>query len=89
MEAIVLEGGDQTVGERDLLQVAGSDVLNTQALITSTADHVLLGEEMFTAGAYLTRRPALIASLQVQDVLRITAVIAILVGVVVKSLGLI
>jgi len=79
----------ETGAERDLLQVAGSDVLNTQALTTSTAGHVLLGEELFAAGAYLTRRPALIASLQVQDVLRVTMVIAILVGVVVKSLGLI
>jgi hypothetical protein len=76
----------ETGAQRELLQVAGSDVLNTQALTTSTADHVLLGEEMFSAGAYLTRRPALIASLQVQDVLRVLAVIAILVGVVVKSL---
>jgi hypothetical protein len=79
----------ETGAQRDLLQVAGSDVLNAQALTTSTADHVLLGEELFSAGAYLTRRPALIASLQVQDVLRVAAVIAILVGVVVKSLGLI
>ena len=79
----------ETGAQRDLLQVAGSDVLNAQALTTSTADYVLLGEELFSAGAYLTRRPALIASLQVQDVLRVAAVIAILVGVLVKSLGLI
>jgi hypothetical protein len=71
--------------QRNLHQVAGSDALNTQALMPGTADHVLLGEELFSAGAYLTRRPALIASLQVQDVLRVLAVVAILVGVVVKS----
>jgi hypothetical protein len=76
----------ETGAQRDLLQVAGSDALNAQALITATADHVLLGEEIFAAGAYLTRRPALIASLQVQDVLRVAAAIAILVGVLVKSL---
>ena len=77
----------ETGAQRDLLQVAGSDVLHTQALMTGTADHVLLGEEMFAAGAYLTRRPGLIASLQVQDVLRVAAVIAILLGVIVKSLA--
>jgi hypothetical protein len=76
----------ETGAQRDLLQVAGSDVLSAQALMTASADHVLLGEELFAAGAYLTRRPALIAALQVQDVLRIAAVIAILVGVIVKSL---
>jgi hypothetical protein len=76
----------ETGAQRDLLQVAGSDALNAQALMVATADHVLLGEEAFAAGAYLTRRPALVASLQVQDVLRAAAVIAILVGVLVKSL---
>jgi hypothetical protein len=72
--------------QRELLQVAGSDALNTQALMPGTADHVLLGEELFSAGAYLSRRPALLASLQVQDTLRVLAVVAILVGVLVKSL---
>lgn len=76
----------ETGAQRDLLQVAGSDVLSTQAWMTATADHVLLGEELFSAGAYLTRRPALIASLQVQDALRVLAVIAILVGILVQSL---
>jgi len=76
----------ETGAQRDLLQVAGSDALNTQAWMTATAKHALLGEELFSAGAYLTRRPALIAALQVQDVLRVAAVIAILVGVLVKSL---
>ena len=77
----------ETGAQRDLLQVAGSDALNTQALMTSTANHTLLGEEMFAAGAYLHHRPPVIASLQVQDVLRVAAVIAILVGVIVKSLS--
>jgi hypothetical protein len=77
----------ETGAQRDLLQVGGSDALNAQALLTATADHVVLGEEVFAAGAYLTRRPALIASLQVQDVLRAAAAIAILVGVLVKSLS--
>jgi hypothetical protein len=78
----------ETGAQRDLLQVAGSDALNAQALITATAGHVLVGEETFAAGAYLTRRPALVASLQVQDVLRVAAVIAILAGVLFKSLAL-
>ena len=73
-------------GKGDLLQVAGSDALNTQAWMTATADQTLLGEELFSAGAYLTRRPAQIAALQVQDALRLAAVIASLVGILVKSL---
>ena len=77
----------ETGAQNKLLQVAGSDVLDTQALMTGTADHVLLGEEMFSAGAYLNRRPAAIASLQVEDVLRLLAVLAILAGIVIESLA--
>jgi hypothetical protein len=76
----------ETGAQRELLQVAGSDALNTQAWTTATADYALIGEEMFSGGAYLTRRPVLIAALQVQDVLRVAAILAILVGVIVKSL---
>jgi hypothetical protein len=72
--------------QRELPQLAGSDVLSTQAFMPATSDHVLVGEELFAAGAYLNRDAAQIASLHVQDVLRILAAIAIVVGVVVKSL---
>jgi hypothetical protein len=41
---------------------------------------------MYAAGAYLTGRPGQVASLYVQDVLRGLAVVAIVIGILVKTL---
>jgi hypothetical protein len=72
---------------RPIVQVAGSDALSAQSLMLATSDHVLLGEEMFATGAYLGRQPAQVASLYVQDVLRGLAVVAIVIGVLIKTLS--
>jgi len=74
---------------RRIPQVAGSDRLQGQAVAYAMADHPLIGEEMFVSRAYLTRDPSAIASLAVQDILRWIAIIAILVGSVLATVGLI
>jgi hypothetical protein len=48
------------------------------ALAVATTDKVLLGEELFVAGAYLQGDPAQVASLQLQDVMRVIAIVGIL-----------
>jgi hypothetical protein len=77
--------GEAGAHQREVMQVAGSNQLSAQPFVVATADHALIGEEIFAGGAYLDDRPEHIASLQVQDLLRVGIVIAILVGVVVKS----
>jgi hypothetical protein len=72
--------------QRNLAQVVGSNALDVQPFLVATSDKVLLGEELFAAGAYLTDRPEYAASLCLQDVLRVLIVVAILAGVVVKTL---
>jgi hypothetical protein len=72
--------------QRDIAQVAGSDALNAQPLIYATADPVLIGEELFAAGAYLTDRPEHVASLWVQDILRLLIVAAIVIGILIVTL---
>jgi hypothetical protein len=52
----------------------------------ATSKHVLLGEEMFAAGAYLSQEPGQVASLVVQDLLRVGIVIVILLGVLAATL---
>jgi len=71
--------------QRDILQVAGSDSVNAQPWILVTANQVLLGEEIFAAGAYLDKQPAHIGSLYVQDVLRVLIVVSIVIGVLAKT----
>jgi hypothetical protein len=70
---------------RQIVQVVGSDALDAQPFLLATSDRALLGEEMFASGAYLQRQPAQVASLCVQDVLRGLAVVAIVIGVLVKT----
>jgi hypothetical protein len=73
--------------QRSIVQLVGSNVVQTQPFMLATSDRVLVGEELFAAGAYLSRRPEHVASLQVQDVLRVLIVVAILVGVLIKTLA--
>jgi hypothetical protein len=72
--------------QRDITQIAGSDALNAHPFMLATADHLLLGEELFAAGAYLTDQPEHAASLWVQDLLRLLIVAAIVIGVLIATL---
>jgi hypothetical protein len=74
---------------RRIPQVAGSDRLQGQAAAYAMADHPLIGEELFVSRAYLTREPSAMAALATQDVLRWIAIVAILVGSVLATFGLI
>jgi hypothetical protein len=71
--------------QREIVQMAGSNTVNVQPFLLSTSKHVLLGEEVFAAGAYLTGQPEHIASLCVQDTLRVLIVLAIVIGVLAKT----
>lgn len=75
----------ETGAQRGVIQVVGSDYVNAHPFMVATSNHVLLGEEIFAAGAYLTGRPEHVASLRVQDVLRVVMVLAILAGVLWKT----
>jgi hypothetical protein len=72
--------------QRDLAQVVGSNVLDVQPFLVATSEKALLGEELFAAGAYLSDRPEYAASLCLQDVLRALIVVAVLAGVLIKTL---
>jgi hypothetical protein len=70
------------------LTVAGSDSIPAQAVLYATAEEPLLGEELYAAGAYLGGGIAHIASLHMQDIFRWVLVAAIIVGAILKLLGI-
>lgn len=74
---------------RDVLVVAGSDDVQAQALLYATAEHPLIGEEIFAGGAYLKAGVFHGASLRTQDVLRVLVILAILGGTLLSTLGLV
>jgi hypothetical protein len=63
--------------QRDIAQMVGSDNVNAHPFMVSTTERALLGEEVFAAGAYLTERPEQVASLRLQDFLRVLIVVLI------------
>ncbi len=79
--AIAAEAGVR----ENLEQVIGTDDPLALAVATAVTDNVLVGEELFAAGAYLEGAPSQIASLKVQDILRAIISLTIL-GVAVYQL---
>jgi hypothetical protein len=63
-------------------QIIGSTDHQGLALLAITADHTLIGEEIFASGAYLERRTTHSASLLAQDALRWVVILLIIAGFV-------
>ena len=67
--------------------IAASDNLSAQAILYAAAQDPLIGEELFASGAYVGAGPSHEASLLVQDVLRWLVILAILVGALLRMVG--
>lgn len=67
--------------------LAGTDEIQSQALFYGTADHPLIGEELFAGGAYLGLSEIHKASLRAQDIIRIVIIVIILIGTLLKTFG--
>lgn len=76
----------ETGAQRGVIQLVGSDSVDAQPFMLATSHNVLIGEEAFAAGAYLTLEPKYVASLRVQDILRVLVALAIIAGVLWKTL---
>jgi hypothetical protein len=76
------------VGQRhQVFVLAGTDDIQSQSLLFATAENTLIGEEVFAGGAYLTGNLLHLASLQAQDVIRLLIVVVILIGTLMRTLG--
>jgi hypothetical protein len=82
--ALLTEAGERSHS----LTVAGSDGLPAQAVLYATSDEPLLGEELYAAGAYLGAGISHRASLFMQDILRWVLIVIIVLGAILKLLGL-
>ena len=71
--------------QQEIRQVVGVTDSHVLPFAYATADHLLIGEEMFAGGAYLAGRPEHIASLRLQDWLRIGIVLVVVLGVLYQT----
>jgi len=69
--------------------LAGTSDVQSQALLYATADYPLIGEEVFASGAYLDMGMMHDASLRTQDLIRFAIIGLILVGILLKTIGVI
>ena len=72
--AFIAEEGSK----QGFLQVAGAADPTPLGVLYPSVNHLLIGEEMFAAGAYIGEQPSHIASLLAQDIVRWTLVVIIL-----------
>lgn len=68
--------------------IAGSDDLTAQSVMFAASEEPLIGEEVFAVGAYTEAGPMHSASLTTQDILRWSIVITILIGAILKLVGI-
>jgi hypothetical protein len=75
----------ETATRKRIKQVVGTATATTLPFAYVSSEDAILGEEVFAAGAYLSGIPAHLASLLAQDWVRMVIVLAIIVGVILKT----
>lgn len=77
----------ETGKARGIEQIAGASDPQVLPFQYATGDELLMGEELYAGGAYLARLPWHLASLVAQDWFRTLLILAILAGIILKTLG--
>ncbi len=73
---------DQAANNNDLPQLFGGSDPRALAVMTTSTDHILMGEEMYAAKAYLRAQLPHLASLRAADVVRSVVVVLIIIAFV-------
>lgn len=76
----------ETAARRKMDHVGGTSDPNTLPFVYASAQEILLGEEIYAAGAYLQKRVSHLGSLLAQDTMRWIIFLLILAGVVTASI---
>lgn len=74
----------ETGSQSGAIQIAGTDADTQLPFFVTSCDYTLMGEELYAAGAYLSRDPVLLAQLKGQDLGKI-AIFALLVSGVILT----
>ncbi|MCD6352141.1 MAG: hypothetical protein J7M26_08470, partial [Armatimonadetes bacterium] len=69
------------------VQIAGTDADTQLPFFITACDYTLMGEELYAAGAYLSRHPMLVAQLKGQDIGKTILAALLVVGVLLATLS--
>jgi hypothetical protein len=84
-ESLILAETGNSIGA---IQIAGTAQPAQLPFFVAACDYTLLGEELFVAGAYLSREPRQLGSIKGQDLAKAAILLVLLVGAVVQTLHL-
>ncbi len=83
-ESLFLSETGQSI---NAIQIAGTAQVTQLPFFVAACDYTMLGEELFAASAYLSRDPLILGSIKGQDMMKAAILLAVIVGVVMASLG--
>lgn len=83
-ESLIFAETGQKMG---CIQVSGTANTHQLPFFTAVCDYNLIGEELYAAGAYLSRNPVQVGSLMAQDIGKLIALFLIIVGTALGSMG--
>ena len=84
-ESLILAETGNSIGA---IQIAGTAQPAQLPFFVAACDYTLLGEELFVAGAYLSREPRQLGSIKGQDLAKAVILLVLLAGAVVQTLHL-
>ena len=69
------------------IQIAGTDVESQLPFFFTACDYTLIGEELYAAGAYLSKEPMLLSALKVQDFGKLVVMVSVFFGIILAAVG--
>jgi hypothetical protein len=69
------------------IQIAGTDVEHQLPFFFTACDYTLIGEELYAAGAYLSKEPMLLSALKVQDFGKLVVMVSVFFGIILVAIG--
>ncbi len=83
-ESLLLAEVGSTTGA---IQIAGTDSESQLPFFFTSCDYTLIGEELYAAGAYLSKEPMLMSALKAQDFGKLIVMVSVATGVLVLTIG--
>lgn len=77
----------ETANDVGAIQIAGTDAWHQLPFFFAACDYTLIGEELYAAGAYLSKEPTLLAGIKVQDYLRLTTIALMIISLALTIAG--
>ena len=81
-ESLVLAETGNSIGA---IQIAGTGSAAQIPFFVTACDYTLIGEEFFTASAYLSKKPELVGSIKGQDIVKLMVMIAMVLTLVLDA----